>query len=166
MKRVLSLALAAALVVPFMAQAQAKPNFSGTWTLDQAKSDPPPQRGGGGGGGGGRGGGGGGGGRGGGGPITIVQSAADIKIGEATYKLDGSESVNQMQGRGGPQEVKSKARWEGNTIVIESTRDMGGMSITTKEVRSLSADGKEMTVQTTNQTPQGEMTRKTVFTKS
>jgi hypothetical protein len=153
MKRVLSLALAAALIVPFVAKAQAKPDFSGTWTLDTAKSDPAPA---------GRG----GGGRGmAAGPVTIAQTAANIKIGDATYKLDGSESINQQQGRGGPMEVKSKARWEGNTIVIESTRDFGGMSITSKEVRSLSADGKEMTVQTTTATPQGENSRKTVYTK-
>ena len=40
MKRVLSLAFVVALIVPFIAQAQAKPDFSGSWTLDPAKSDP------------------------------------------------------------------------------------------------------------------------------
>src|SRR5688572_11500539 len=163
MKRVLALTIAAALVLPYAALAQAKPDFSGTWTLDAAKSDPPPQRGGGGGGGGGgRGGaGGGGGGRGGGGPITIKQSTTEITIGMQTYKLDGSEV--EVMGRGGVA-GKGKASFQGANLVIEQTRDVQGMSITSKEVRSLS--GNEMTVVTTTSTPQGEQTRKTVYTKS
>jgi len=153
MKRVLSLALAAALVVPFIAQAQAKPDFSGTWTLDAAKSDPAPA---------GRGGGGGGRGGGGGGPVMIKQSATDITIGMATYKLDGSET--EIQGRGGVQ--KAKAAWDGAKLVITTAIDMQGTAITTKAVRSLSADGKEMTVETTTTgAPQGGGTRKQVYTK-
>ncbi len=155
MKRVLALALVSALVIPFTAFAQAKPDFSGTWTLDEAKSDPPAM---------GRGGRAGRGGRGGpAGPITIKQTAAQIQIGDLTYKLDGSESTNTVQGRGGPQEVKSKATWDGANLVIESSRDMGGMSITTKETRSVA--GNVMTVQTSINTPQGEQSRKTIYTK-
>jgi hypothetical protein len=149
----------AALVIPFPVAGQAKPDFSGTWTLDAARSETPPGRGG-------RGGGGGGGGRGAGGPVTIKQTAADITIGMLTYKLDGSESVNQVQGRGGMQEVKSRAKLDGANLVIESTRDFGGASITTKEVRSLGAGGKEMTVQTSTTTPQGDVSFKQIFTKS
>ena len=98
--------------------------------------------------------------------MTIKQSAAEITIGMLTYKLDGSESVNQVQGRGGMQEVKSRAKLDGANLVIESTRDFGGASITTKEVRTLDAGGKEMTVQTTLSTPQGDQSFKQVFTKS
>jgi opacity protein-like surface antigen len=163
MKRVLLIALVAALAMPYAAFAQAKPDFAGTWTLDAAKSDPPPARGGGGaGGGGGRGGGragGGGGGRGGGGPITITQTATEITIGNQTYKLDGTETEVQM-GRGGA--AKAKASWEGDKLVITTNIDAGGQAITQKAVRSLSADGKEMTVET--ETPAG--TRKQVYTKS
>ena len=160
MTRFLAFTIAMALALPFTALAQAKPDFSGTWTLDQAKSDPPPQRGGGGGG---RGAAGGGSGRGMGGPVVIKQDANTITIGEATYKLDGSESTVTMQGRGGPQEVKARARLEGSNLVIESTREIQGFSISTKEVRSV--QGNEMTVVTTTSTPQGDITRKTVFTK-
>ena len=151
MKRVLILALAAALALPYAAFAQGKPNFAGTWTLDAAKSDPAPA---------GRGGGGGGGGRGGGaaGPQTITQTATEITIGTSTYKLDGSEVT--IEGRGGPQ--KAKATWEGNNLVITTNVEFNGQAITTKAVRSLSADGKEMTV--TTETPQGS--RKQVYTKS
>src|SRR5438128_12205966 len=108
MKRVLLMGMMTALVIPFPTHAQGKPDFSGTWTLDTAKSDPPPQ---------GRGGGGGGGG--GGATQTIKQSATELSVttegrgGPQTmvYKLDGSESTNQVMGRGGAQSVKSTAKW-------------------------------------------------------
>jgi hypothetical protein len=149
MKRVLSLALVGALVVPFVAHAaQAKPNFAGTWTLDAARSDP------------GRGGGGGGGGRGGGGPVEIKQSATEITIGMATYKLDGSEV--QIQGRGGITQ-KAKATWDGAKLVITTNMDFQGQAVTQRAVRTLSADGKEMTVETEIE---GMGTRKQVYTKN
>jgi len=161
MKRVLLTALVAAMVIPFPARAQGKPDFTGTWTLDTAKSDPPPQ---------GRGGGGGAGG----GTLTIKQTGTELTVTSEgrqgpqtmTYKLDGSPSSNEVMGRGGAQTVKSTAKWDGASLVIETTRDFNGMSITTKEVRTLAAGGKEMTIESTTQTPQGEMKRKVVYTKS
>ena len=161
MRRVLLTAMVAVVVIPFTARAQGKPDFSGTWTLDTAKSDPAPQ---------GRGGGGGGGA----GSVTIKQTGAELAITSEgrqgpqtmTYKLDGSESTNQVMGRGGAQAVKSTAKWDGATLVIETTRDFNGMSITTKEVRRLDSGGKEMVVDTSTQTPQGEQKRKVVYTKS
>ena len=160
MRRVLLTAMVAAVVIPFTARAQGKPDFSGTWTMDAAKSDPAPQ---------GRGGGGGGG-----GSVTIKQTAADLSVTSEgrqgpqtmTYKLDGSESTNQVMGRGGAQSVKSTAKWDGSSLVIETTREFNGMSITTKEVRRLDNGGKEMHIETTTQTPQGEQKRKVVYTKS
>jgi hypothetical protein len=162
MKRVLLTAMVAALVIPFPARAQGKPDFSGTWTLDMAKSDPPPQ---------GRGGGGGGGG---GATLTIKQTGTELAVTSEgrqgpqtmTYKLDGSPSSNEVMGRGGAQTVKSTAKWDASSLLIETTREFNGMTITTKEVRTLSADGKVMTIESTSQTPQGEVKRKVVYTKS
>jgi hypothetical protein len=173
MRRVTSIVFALALAMPLAAWAQSKPDFSGSWTVNAEKSDPPPQRGGGGGAGGGGGRAGGGGGRMGGGPagpLTIKQTASDLAITTegrngpvtSTYKLDGTESSNEMPGRGGASmTVKSTAKWDGSKIVIATTRDMGGNSMTITETRSLSADGKEMTVETA--TPNGS--RKVVYTK-
>jgi hypothetical protein len=158
MKRLTALTMTAALIIPFPIRAQAKPDFSGTWTLDAARSTLPQGRGG-------RGGRGGGG-RGMAGPIVIKQTASEIVIGDATYKLDGSESTNQVQGRGGMQEVKSKARWDGARLVIDSTREIQGFAISSKEVRSLDAGGKEMIVEQTTTTPQGDIASKLVYTKS
>jgi hypothetical protein len=161
------LSLAALALLAGHATAQGKPNFAGNWTLNMEKSDPM---------GGGPGGGGGGGGRGmgmGSAPLAITQTGDKlvIEIKSATprtmsYALDGTESVNPgMRGA----ETKSKARWEGESLVIESTTAMstpnGDVTITTKEVRTASADGKMMTVVTTTQTPMGERTMKRVYDK-
>lgn len=111
---------AAVLSIATMAFAQAKPDFSGTWTPDQAAAPA---------------GGGGGGGRGmGAGPMTIKQDATTLTItrtmGEnqvvQTYKLDGTESVNKMSmGRGENAreiEAKSTAKWDGSKLVITTQR--------------------------------------------
>jgi len=148
MKRIAILALATAVVLPFSARAQSKPDFSGTWTMDAAKSDPAPQ---------GRGGGGGG-------SQTVKQTATELSVTTEgrqgpqtrTYKLDGSDSMNP--GRGGAQ-VKSVAKWDGSSIVIETTQDMGGQSVTTKEVRKM--DGANMVVETSF----NGNSRKVVYTK-
>ncbi|HEY6213248.1 MAG TPA: hypothetical protein VIW45_13240 [Vicinamibacterales bacterium] len=159
MKRIAMLFLATAIVIPFTARAQSKPDFSGTWTMDATKSDPAPQ------------------GRGGGmgaGTQTIKQTPTEITVqtegrqGPTTmvYKLDGSKSTNKVMGRGGEQTVESTAKWDGSSLVIETTRDFGGMSITTKEVRRLDNGGKEMILEMSAQTPNGEQKRKMVYTKS
>jgi hypothetical protein len=158
MRRVLLLAATMAVIIPFTARAQRKPDFSGTWTLDTAKSDPTPA------------------GRGGGGAatLTIKQTATELSIQSEgrqgpqtmTYKLDGSESKNEQIGRGGAQTVVSKAKWDGASLIIDTTREVQGMSITTHEVRKLDNGGKEMKVESTTQTPQGEVKRNVVYTKS
>src|SRR5438874_3241599 len=166
MRRVFLLILMLALGLPAATWAQSKPDFSGTWTFDAEKSDPPPQRQRGGGGGGG-----GGGGRGPAGPITIKQSATELSITSEgrqgpqtlTYKLDGSVSTNP--GRGG-MEVKSTAKWDGSTLVIETAQDMGGTPVTIVAKRRLDNGGKSMIVETTTTGgPNGPTTRKVVYDK-
>src|SRR4030095_3219254 len=122
MRRVLLTAMVAAVTIPFTARAQSKPDFSGTWTLDTAKSDPAPQ---------GRGGGGMGA-----GSVTIKQTGTELAVTSEgrqgpqtmTYKLDGSGSFHEGVGRGGAQTVKSKAKWDGASLVVETTRDFNGMT--------------------------------------
>ena len=149
--------------------AQAKPDFAGKWTLDEAKSDPAPQRGGGGGGGGG---GGRGMGRGGGAAATalnITQTPAQLTIDRtmgqgnqtAVYKLDGSESTNEM----GMGKATSKASWEGASLVITTSQTMQGrggepMTIQLKEVYSL--EGGALQVIRSTETPNGTQSRKLI----
>lgn len=153
----LAVVLAAVLALPALATAQAKPDFSGKWIQDMDKSDPA------------------GGGRGPAGPqnLTIAQSATELTIERETpngamktvYKLDGTESENAM-GRG---TSKTKSTWEGATLVTAGTQTMNmqGNEVTmeTKEVRSLEADGT-MVVVTTTKSQMGERTRKLVFKKA
>jgi hypothetical protein len=132
--------------------AQAKPDFSGKWVMDPASAPAPPA--GGGGGGGGRGGGrGGGGGAGFGQEFTATQDAKTLTISRmqgdqtvtATYNLDGSESKNTVQGRGGAQEQVSKAAWEGAKLVITTTLNFGGNNVEQK--RTLSLEGGNLVVE-------------------
>ena len=157
--RILTVAAILASVALRPAAAQGKTDFSGSWKMNVEKSDP-------------MGGGGGAGGGGGGGmmasAVTVItqsptQLVVETKFGDqsrsSTYTLDGKESVNPGM-RGG--ETKSTVKWDGASLVIESMSATGQAS---KEVRSLSADGKQMTVVTTRQGQNGETTRKTVYDK-
>ena len=166
-------ALAALVALPATGWAQAKTNFSGSWTFDQAKSDPPAMQGRRGGGGGGRGGGGGV-------PtsLTISQTPAEITIERAmgpagttsaVYKLDGSESTNAL---GDVFLSRSKVSWDGPNLVITTVKSQGQgpngmMSEDLKEVYSL--DGGVLTVvataHNTPSTPNGDRTRKLVYNK-
>jgi hypothetical protein len=130
----LSLVFAASI-----AQAQDKPNFSGSWTL---VVDPNAA-----------GGGGGGGGRGGGGlgqAATLTQDAKTLTITRTTqngevklvYNLDGSDSKNMVMGRGGQTEQVSKATWDGTKLVISTTLTMGENTVTRTQTMSLDASGQ------------------------
>jgi hypothetical protein len=132
--------------------AQAKPDFSGSWTLDPASAPAPAADAGGGGGG--RGGGGrGGGGAGFGQAFTAKQDANSLTISRmqgdqtvtATYKLDGSESKNTVAGRGGQQEQVSKAMWMGNKLMITTTLNFGGNNV--EQTRTLSMEGANLVIE-------------------
>jgi len=155
MRRVAFFTVVLALAVVTLAFAQAKPDFSGKWMLDPAKSEM----------GGGQGGPPGGAGRGPSGPMVLKQSATELvretQRGEqsvtATYKLDGSESTNAM----GQMTAKSTAKWDGDKLVIKTVRETPNGTMETTETYSLGADGKELTV--VNSSQRGE--RKSVYTK-
>jgi hypothetical protein len=132
--------LAAVAFVASNAFAQAT-SFAGTWNMVQ---DPAQQQAAGGGGRGGR-----GGGAGFGATFTVAQDAKTLTItqtrGEntitSTYNLDGSESKNTVQGRGGAQEQVSVAKWEGANLVITTKQQMGQNTFEIKRTLSLAADG-------------------------
>jgi hypothetical protein len=144
---------AVVLAVASVAFAQAKPDFSGTWTLDPAASGMDAAAGGGG-----RQG---GGGRGMMGPMTVKVAGNTMTVERAgmggntmttTYKLDGTESVNkQTMGRGENArevELKSTAKWDGAKLVISTQRPgQGGEMMTSTETWSL--DGGNLVIETT-----------------
>ena len=166
MKRVLVLTFALALAVTTLAFAQGKPDFSGTWVLDPTKSDmgqirpggrQTPAR-----------------------TVTldIKQTADTLTIQRSTgkhqdvavFKLDGSESINKMPSGN---EAKTVMKWSGNTLVGKTTAKIGqaeadspgGMEVEMTDVRSLSPDGKVMTLSITRKAPRGVVTQTLVYNK-
>ena len=123
---------AAVLAVATLAFAQAKPDFSGSWTPEADPAAAAPA---------------GGGGRGmGGGPMTVKQTATELSVESAgrggqpqtrVYKLDGSESKFAM----GQGEAVSTAKWDGNKLVI--TTKVGENSNT----QTWSLDGGVLTIE-------------------
>jgi hypothetical protein len=142
-----------------VAQAQDKPNFAGSWTL---VVDPNAA------------GGGAGGGRGGGlgQAATLTMDAKTLTITRTTqngevklvYNLDGSESKNMMQGRGGQTEQVSKATWDGNKLVITTNLMMGENAVTRTQTFALDATG-QLTVTTSGPGRGGEVTTTTLTYK-
>ena len=166
-KRILAIAVAVAVAVPALTFGQAKTDFSGTWSFDEAKSDPA----------GGPGGGGGGGGRPGGGrggtptKLVIKQTAGEVTIEQTlpngaqtvVYKLDGSESVNKLA----MGESKAKASWDGANLVVTGKQAIstpqGEFEIGVKDIYTLASG--VLTITATRATPRGETTRKLVYNK-
>jgi hypothetical protein len=121
-----------------------KPDFSGNWKMDPDKSTfgplPPPTS------------------------ITSKISHKDPDLTVATsqigpdqestakYSTDGKETTNSMQGN----EVKSKAVWEGKTLVINSSLDAGGAQVKFTAKYTLSEDGKTLTNALSISTPGGD----------
>jgi len=156
-KLVTTAALVAALAM--VGYAQKKPDFSGTWAVDQTATDAantstPAATGGG------------GGGRGMAGPMTIKQTGDTLSIerqgrnGAQTtaYKLDGTEQEIAM----GQATIKAKAKWDGDKIVVETVRPgQDGTPMPSTITYSLDKDG---TLWVENKTANG--TRKTAYKKS
>ncbi len=135
--------------------AQSKPNFSGTWKLNVAKSDFGPLP----------------------GPdsrvdviehsdpaikINTNQEGAQGKI-EATinYTTDGKEVTNHV----GPREIKSTVVWDGSNLVVNSKLTFQDNDVTIKNVWTLSEDGKTLTQNAHLAATMGEADQKYVFEK-
>jgi hypothetical protein len=138
-----------------VAVAQTKPNFSGEWKMNAAKSDfgqmPAPTS----------------------LVLKIAHSDPELKVArtqvsergeftsESAYTTDGKECVNKT--RFG--ESKSTLKWEGNALVIATKMDFQGNEVTITEKWSLSDDGKTLTQNRHFSSSQGEGDAKTVLEK-
>jgi hypothetical protein len=139
---------AAVLAVASVAFAQAKPDFSGTWTLDPEASGMAA----------GASGAGAGGGRRGGmaGPMVVKQTADTLTVergqGErktvTTYKLDGTESVNKQTMGQNEIELKSVAKWDGAKLTIKTQRP-GRDGAMTESTETWSLDDTNLTIERT-----------------
>jgi hypothetical protein len=144
-------------------------NFSGTWKLDPAKSDVRQLAG-----------------MGGGGKdakdvslsmvidhqgttLTVTRTLTvdgETRQEHHTYKTDGSTTTHTgLRG----ESVVAKAAWQGDKLVLETTRTMSMLvkevKVNSKGVWSLSADGKTLTIDGTLHSPRREQQVKAVFYK-
>jgi len=183
MKKIFSIIALCCLLSVAAAAQSVKFNFSGTWTLDAAKSQL--------------------------GErsrvetmtLTVVQGDKDIKVdtvttrqlapavavgdgtrrgggmgrgfggGESsvTYSLAGKETIVEVDGPNGKMPVKYKATMIGGKLDLSSSRSftgpMGEIAITTKDTWTLSGDGKILTVVREQSTPRGTNSSTLVFVK-
>ena len=140
--KALLVTLVVAIAGVWPAQAQSKPNVSGTWNMNLAKSKFAE-----------------------GGPQKIVikfeQKDASLQewftIGggqgertlEFTYKTDGSQNAVQVDGR----DVKTMAKWEGDSLLIVITDPSGG---TFSRKFTMLDGGKAMTIAVRQTGPNGD----------
>ncbi|MBZ5603254.1 MAG: hypothetical protein LAO79_13210 [Acidobacteriia bacterium] len=135
--------------------AQAAPNFSGDWKMNIAKSDfgpvPAPEE------------------------LTRAIQHKDLNLAikthqkgaqgdistELKYTTDGKPCMNKVNGS----DSAGTAKFEGDNLVIESTREYQGMQLHTKETWSLSDGGKTLTILNHLAVPQGEFDLKLVLEK-
>ena len=146
------------LLLSSAAVAQDKPNFSGKWALDTAKSDfgelPAPDS-----------------------QTNIIEHkdpnikltqtirGQDVSGGEASseryYTTDGKESSNKV----GQQEVKSTCRWDGKRLVIDTKLDTPAGPVEIKDSWELADGGKQLVAKRDFKGPQGERSQRLLFNK-
>jgi len=77
------------------------------------------------------------------------------------YSTDGKETTNSLAGN----DVKSKAAWDGKTLVITSAANFGGADVKFTQKWELSDDGKTLTDNTSFSAPQGDFAMTFVLVK-
>ncbi len=159
-KLLLSIAILLVLAVAGMPpgdrlSAEDKPDFTGKWKLDTAKSDfgmaPPTES----------------------ETRAIEHKDPKLKVATATkgaqgersfennYTTDGKESTNTQ----GTRETKTIVKWEDKKIVMTWKVDFQGQELNIKEAWELGEGGKGMTVNREYKTAAFETAQKLVFTK-
>jgi len=90
--------------------------------------------------------------------LTTTQTGPQGDVASSLmYTTDGKESVNGQS--------KGTAQWIGDKLMIESSREFQGVTLKQKEIWTLSADGKTLTVDSHVSIPNGEFDVKQVFDK-
>jgi hypothetical protein len=123
------------------AQDKDKDSFSGTWLMDASRSESAHQ------------------------DVPIKPSTLVIAISSGSMtletahqedsrkavdqlirvNLDGSESTTVVNGVS----IKAKGRWEGQTLIIDTVRNIQQAMVTTQDVYVLGSQGRELTVEKT-----------------
>ena len=140
---------------PAVAAGGARPNYSGTWKLNVAKSDfgpiPAPDSrtdviehnd-----------------------PILTVSTAQEGAQGKQEYTLNMTTDGKEMINKPGGLEVKSIGGWEANNLVVNVKLKFQDNDVEAKTTWLLSSDGKTMTQNQHLTTAMGELDQKMVFEK-
>lgn len=85
---------------------------------------------------------------------TQRESSSELK-----YTTDGKLCINKVTNG----DAKGTAHWEGDTLIIESSQQNGPQELKSREVWTLSPDGKTLTIQSHLTLPQGGVDVKQVF---
>ena len=105
--------------------------------------------------------------------MTLTQTSEALIVTDeaqslmSRYPFDGQEMSNP-----GPANstVKSKTSWEGAALIIEGTLSVAGpqgdVTLRIREVRSLSQDGRTMTLVATRTMPFGRMSSTVTFART
>ena len=94
--------------------------------------------------------------------LTTMQKGAQGEVtSKLVYTTDDKESVNKLAGG----ESKGTAQWIGEKLMIESSRVFQGATLKQKDIWTLSADGKTLTIDSHVSIPNGEFDVKQVFDK-
>ena len=153
-RKLLSITFLLAMPI-FTVVAQQKPDFSGTWKLNVAKSEfgvlPPlesrtdvithkdPSL-----------------------SDSVTQEGAEGKQQYTTnYTTDGKEVVNQI----GPREFKTTVKWVGSSLTLTSKFVYEGADVVGESTWTLSSDGKTLTVNIHYASSLGEVDQKFVYEK-
>ncbi len=90
---------------------------------------------------------------------TVQKTTQRDSTSELKYTTDGKESINKVTNG----DAKGKAHWEGDALIIESSQMNGPQELKSREVWTVSSDGKTLTIQTHLTLPQGGVDVKQVF---
>jgi hypothetical protein len=155
-----SFAVCLMLILSALAWAQAaKPDFSGTWKLDPAKSDfgPAPV------------------------PDSLV-SVVDHKepklvikttqviqqgefVNERNLTTDGKPNANKLKSPMGEQDITSTTNWDGSRLVTAYSMTIQGTALDFRDTWELSGDGKTLTILRSVKADQGDFTQSMVFNR-
>ena len=136
-----------------------KPNFTGKWDLNVAKSDfgqtPPVES-----------------------MVQVIEhrepniritTTMKSPVGQVStvqeLTTDGREHVNTIDAMGGEQAIRITGRWEGDTLATSWSLNAKGVTISFNDSWSVSEDGKVLTFIRTAKSPQGDFTVRTVYNK-
>ena len=146
-RQISALVLALGTVLVSGTSAQQRPDFAGTWTMDEARSDSSTHEGFV-------------------GPVTWVirqsprQLIVDIKRGPKAMTLTFTIYDKPPGGAAATGVPSYIGYWSGDTLVTETAQNIQGQTVTTKETRTLQSSGQQMHVERIVQVEHGYTLRR------